>query len=62
MNGYAIADGILLLLEVGVSIAAVRDRLAAERAKGTPESEVPGLLQQWRDEAIADAKTAKPAA
>lgn len=55
---YETANLLLNLLVVGIERHVVQTRLEAAKASGVPDSEVPKLLRQWRDEAIAEASSA----
>jgi hypothetical protein len=60
MNGYDIALAALNLVSVGLEAKDIQARLQTEIDNGTPHEAVPALLEKWRDEAIADAASAKP--
>lgn len=60
MNGYDIALAALNLVSVGLEAKDIQARLQTEIDNGTPHESVPALLEKWRDEAIADAESAKP--
>ena len=57
-QAYALADLILNLVSLGIQYDAIQARLAKAKLDGVADADVPALLQQWRDDAIADAAKA----
>lgn len=55
MNNFQLLSLALNLIDVGFRTDAIRERLATEEASGVPESEVPALLERWRNEESARA-------